>query len=212
MVPVTRTGWPERSVGENFAFLAACSAAPCSSAGPLTFFSEITLPVTSITTSTSTRPLRRARRASSGYMGIGIFRALPLRMPPDTGLSGPLRAGRGSAAGASPSTFTTGPAPTESVFGVRLAGATAAAGLSVEAMLSGRAAETLFSFFATAAGAGFVAAGALLGGAPAFAFIAAEFAPAFVAAGVEVAGVEVAGAEVAGAEVGAAGCDILATI
>src|SRR2546423_3560828 len=88
MMPVIFTGWPDRSVGVNFAIFAACSAACCNSDGPLTAFAEITLPFMSMTTSTSTTPVERARLAISGYMGAGRLSALPLSMPPETGLSG----------------------------------------------------------------------------------------------------------------------------
>src|SRR2546423_6322903 len=109
MMPVIFTGWPDRSVGVNFANFAACSAACCNSDGPLTAFAEITLPFVSMTTLTSTIPIVRARLAISGYMGAGRLRALPLSMPPEMGLSGPLLTGR---AGASPSSaFTEGPPP-----------------------------------------------------------------------------------------------------
>src|SRR5438105_9987700 len=107
MMPVIFTGWPDRSVGVNFAIFAACSAACCNSDGPLTAFAEITLPFMSMTTSTSTTPVERARLAISGYMGAGRLSALPLSMPPEMGLSGPLLTGR---AGASLSSdFTEGP-------------------------------------------------------------------------------------------------------
>src|SRR5256714_10259537 len=107
MMPVIFTGWPDRSVGVNFAIFAACSAACNNMDGPRTAFAEITLPFVSMTTSTSTVPATRVRLAMSGYAGAGRLRALPLSMPPEMGLSGPPLTGR---AGASTSSdFTEGP-------------------------------------------------------------------------------------------------------
>src|SRR5947209_18910121 len=87
MMPVIFTGWPDRSVGVNFAIFAACSAVCSNSDGPFTAFAEITLPLVSMTTSTSTVPDARARLAISGRVGAGRLRALPVSRPPKARLS-----------------------------------------------------------------------------------------------------------------------------
>src|SRR5438552_17976121 len=86
-MPVTLTGTPDNLVGENRARLAASTAASRSDIGPETAFAAITFPFSSTTTSTSTLPAERIRRAFSGYLGTGKFNAFPFSTPPETGLS-----------------------------------------------------------------------------------------------------------------------------
>src|SRR3989442_9505430 len=86
MLPVIFTAAPDNFVGEKRARFAASTAASRSEGGPDLACAEITLPLSSTTTSTSTVPDVRERRAISGYAGTGRLKALPLRTPPDMGL------------------------------------------------------------------------------------------------------------------------------
>src|SRR5215831_10173612 len=101
MVPETFTGAPDNLVGEKRACLAASTAASRSGAGPERAVAEITAPLSSTMTCTSTLPEVLERRAMSGYLGTGKLSAFPFSTPPETGLSN-----RGG--GASPSLLTTG--------------------------------------------------------------------------------------------------------
>ena len=83
ITPLTFTGWPDRTVGENFAPRAAATAAACSSGWPLTADAEITFPCSSIKTCTFTAPLARTARAAAGYGGRGKVIALPFNTPPE---------------------------------------------------------------------------------------------------------------------------------
>src|ERR1044071_4657364 len=81
------TGWPESSVGEKRALCAACTAACLRSMWPLVALAAITLPISSMTTSTTTMPEARALLAAGGYAGFGKLTALPLSTPPETGVN-----------------------------------------------------------------------------------------------------------------------------
>lgn len=54
---------------------------------------EMTLPLTSMTTSTMTTPAMRALLAAGGYVGFGRLMALPFKTPPETGFSSGLMTG-----------------------------------------------------------------------------------------------------------------------
>ena len=77
IVPMTLTGVPESEVGRNSHRLAASTAAPRNSTGPEMDRAEITLPASSVVTSTTTDPLIRPAIASGGYRGSTRFVALP---------------------------------------------------------------------------------------------------------------------------------------
>ena len=111
MSPETLTGCPESLVGENRARSAACTATSFKRPGPDVATAEITFPVSSTTTSTVTMPAVLRRRALSGYIGDGKLRAIPLRTPPETGLS----TGRGVGGGGSDSMLTVVASTFESV-------------------------------------------------------------------------------------------------
>src|SRR6266536_6193607 len=102
MTPATLTGCPESFVGVKRALSAACTAASLNVWGPSLALAEITLPASSITTSTVTTPDILIFFAVSGYMGLGNETAVPLRTPPEIGL----RRGFGTALGGSDSTST----------------------------------------------------------------------------------------------------------
>src|SRR5438067_1397228 len=75
-------------VGVKTAVRAAAAAASRSSVGPFTARAEITLPFSSIVTSTVTAPVTRMRFAVSGKTGFGNLTARPLSKPPATGACG----------------------------------------------------------------------------------------------------------------------------
>src|SRR5688500_51446 len=102
MTPDTLTGWPESFVGENLAFSAAWTAASRRIVGPLVAVAETTLPVSSRTTSTETRPDALMRLAASGSTGCGKVIAVPFSTPPEIGF----RIGRGAGGGSSRLTRT----------------------------------------------------------------------------------------------------------
>src|SRR6185503_15003104 len=104
MTPETFTGWPESLVGENLALRAACTAASRSIGRPLVAFAATTLPLSSRTTSTMTVPCVRIRLAVSGWVVGDSPIAVPLRTPPEIGLS----IGRGPGAGGGSSMTTRG--------------------------------------------------------------------------------------------------------
>jgi hypothetical protein len=107
MTPVTFTGAPDKSVGENLAWLAACTAACCKSGWPVTARAEITLPDSSIVTCTVTVPEACVALAIGGYAGFGRLMALPLSTPPEMGALGPDEAvGFGGGGGGGSSTAT----------------------------------------------------------------------------------------------------------
>src|SRR5262245_10073588 len=83
MVPMTLTGTPESTVGGNFHWSAALTAASFRSGCPEIAFAEITAPDSSIVSSTTTAPVTWAAFASSGYSGWTRLVADACSTPPD---------------------------------------------------------------------------------------------------------------------------------
>ena len=71
-------------VGENFAPIAAVSAAARNSGCPLTVLADVTLPSSSMTTCMLTEPPALTALAAAGYSGSGSDLAFPFNTPPLT--------------------------------------------------------------------------------------------------------------------------------